>query len=94
MQLSVVTDRLGSLAADLDSLSAGFEAVAQRRVAFVGHADARHVEDGLREFFGKWTDGMDRLDRQLSTLASDLHQTVASYETTERAIVDSASAKG
>jgi uncharacterized protein YukE len=93
MQFTVATDRLTALAADLDSLSASFDAVAQRRVTYAGYADARHVEQGLHEFFDKWSDGMDKLHKQLSTLATDLHQAVAAYEGTEQQIIDAASGR-
>jgi hypothetical protein len=90
MQLKVVTDRLEALASELDALASSFEDVAQRRIAYAGYSDAHHVEDGLHEFFGKWTDGMDRLHGQLSNLAGNLHQAAATYDANEQQIVTAA----
>jgi hypothetical protein len=94
MSLSVVTDRVEQLATELDGLAANFDEVAHRQVRYEGCADARHAEDGLREFFGKWTDGMDRLHQQLAGLATHLHSAGAAYEAGEQAIVDAARGGG
>jgi hypothetical protein len=94
MYFRVVTDRVAILASDLDSLASSFEAVAQRRVAHEGLSDARHVDEGLREYFGEWTDAMGKLHGQLATLASQLHGAVSTYEANERALSDAARGSG
>jgi uncharacterized protein with NAD-binding domain and iron-sulfur cluster len=94
MSFRVVTDRVEQLASELDGLAARFDDVAQSRVAYEGAADARHAEDGLREFFGKWTDGMDRLHQQLTSVATHLHSARAAYESGEQEIVHAARGKG
>jgi uncharacterized protein YukE len=91
MSFTVTTDRLEALASEIDSLSSSFEDVAQRRVAYAGYSDARHVEDGLNEFFRNWTDGMESLHSQLSNLASQLHGAAGAYDATEQQISDAAS---
>jgi hypothetical protein len=90
MQLSVVTDRLESLATELDGLAARFEEVAQRRIPYAGYSDARHVEEGLHDFFAKWTDGMERLHGQLGNLAANLHRAAATYDANEAQIAAAA----
>ena len=90
MQFTVATDRVEQLASELDQLASRFADVATRRVSYEGYADARHAEEGLREFFGKWTDGMHRLHEQLTSVASHLHGAAAAYEAGERSIVDAA----
>ena len=72
----VVLDDLDRVAGELDQLAGRFETVASKRVPYSGYADARAVEDGLGEFFGKWTDGMDKLHKQLAGVASRLHHAV------------------
>jgi hypothetical protein len=86
----VVLDDVDRLATDLDHLADRFNSVAQKRVGYAGYADAQPAEDGLRDFFGHWTDGMDRLHKQLSTLGDRLHHAVDDYTTTERGITDAA----
>ena len=94
MYFRVATDRIATLADDLDSLASSFEAVAQRRVAHEGLSDSRHVDDGLREFFGEWTDAMGKLHGQLSTLASQLHGAFSAYEANELSLSDAARGSG
>jgi hypothetical protein len=87
---TVVIDEVERLATGLDTLAGRFDDAANRRIAYGGFADARPMEDGLGEFFGKWTDAMNRIHRQLTDLASHLHGAASTYGATERSIQDAA----
>jgi hypothetical protein len=78
------------LAGDIDRLASHFQSVAGRRVAYAGSSDAAAVEEGLREFFGKWTHGMEQLHGELSALSRLLTEATDAYEANEGAIVQSA----
>jgi hypothetical protein len=88
--IKVVTDEVSRLATSLDVLAGRFEGVAQKRVGYGGYADAHAMEAGLNEFFGKWTDGMDRLHKQLTHLATQLHSAASSYDAAEGEIQNAA----
>lgn len=87
---TVATDELRRIASSIDELAGRFDGVAQRRVGFEGQADAPHVDDGLRDFFGHWTDAMGRLHGQLDHLGGCLHAAHQSYDDVEQHIADAA----
>jgi hypothetical protein len=86
----VVFDDLDRVAGDLDRLADRFASVAQKRVGYSGYADAHAAEEGLSEFFGKWTDGMEKLHKQLADVAGRLHHAADDYKATERQLTDAA----
>lgn len=87
----VFTDRVEGLADRMDTLSGEFELVSHGGVRYSGLADASPVDDGLHEFFGKWTDGMDKIHKQLDGLADRLHEAARAYDVTEQAIIEAES---
>jgi hypothetical protein len=86
----VVTDQVEALASRMDQISSSFQQVEGRDVSYRGYADAAPVDDGLGEFFGKWTDGMDRIHKKIDGLADRLHYASETYEMTEAKIIEAA----
>ena len=74
----------------IDELAGRFDSVARRRIGFEGQADAPPVDDGLRDFFGHWTDAMGRLHGQLDHLGTCLHGAHETYDDVERKVADAA----
>jgi hypothetical protein len=91
---TVHTDAVDQLATSVDDLARRFESVAQRRVGYQGHADAPAMEDGLRDFYGHWTDGMEKLHGQLTSLATHLHHAASTYDETDDSIRHAAGGGG
>ena len=86
----VVTHAVEGLASRMDTVAGNFGDVAGRDVSYGGYADADPVDDGLGEFFGKWTDGMDKIRKKMEALAERLHFAAETYDTTEQSIVEAA----
>ncbi len=86
----VVTHQVGALASRMDTISSNFQEVEGEDVAYRGYADAEPVDDGLNEFFGKWTDGMDRIHKKIDGLSDRLHYATETYEMTEGKIIEAA----
>jgi hypothetical protein len=87
---TVATDELRRIASAIDELAGRFDSVAQRRVGYEGQADAPPVDDGLRDFFGHWTDAMGRLHGQLDHLGACLRGAHETYDDVERKVADAA----
>ena len=86
----VLTLQVDGLADRMDGISDSFDAVADKDVSYRGYADAEPVDDGLGEFFGKWTDAMEEIHKKLDGLAERLHLAAETYDSTEQAIIEAA----
>lgn len=86
----VAPEELMMLAERIDAISSGFAQAEKIRWDYSGYADATAVDGGLHRFFNKWSDGMDKIHKELDGLSGHLKSAAQQYQETDDEIAQQA----